>query len=225
MSSRCTVLLIWPLTRAQAAIIRMGESWRTGQIQNLVIELMRSSELRSGSLIGLQLSDERSAEDWVSVATWDLGAKMLTRCWPGHKMSIYNIFNNEDLYPLQIVQCLGLQCDTMKNIQRRDWRHKGLFLFVSWLFPAKKILSPVGSKCRCSIRSSLWRSFYSNSVNGGNFVAIIHRNKRDSHTNQDQPLSVPSACCSRQSQNVGFFGAFLGTAFNSDDSKIYAVCS
>ena len=52
---------------------------------------------------------------------------------------------------------------------------------------------------------------------GGNYVAIIHRNKRDSHTNQDQPLSVPSACCSRQSQYVG---AFLGMALNSDNFKI-----
>ena len=49
-------------------------------------------------------------------------------------------------------------------------------------------------------------------------MAIIHRNKRDSHTNQDQPLSVPSACCCLQSRNVG--AAFLGLALNSGASNL-----
>lgn len=49
-------------------------------------------------------------------------------------------------------------------------------------------------------------------------MAIIHRNKRDSHTNQDQPLSVPSACCCLQSRNVG--AAFLGLALSSGASNL-----
>ena len=180
-------------------------------------------------LIGLQLSDESTGKNTeetetagVPVTTWSLEAKLLTRPDLDSKCPLQSLiiritpFTNYSIF---------FQSDRMKKYTiATEGRRQGLLIFVCWLFPDKKIPAPSG--CRCSIRPPLYRCFYSNSVNGGNFVAIIHRDKRDSHTNQDQHTALRPICLlpSKPEWGLELSSALLCTVCCIDISNYLTSC-